>query len=173
MLLYLKFPHLLSSQFEAYVDEDPVIDRFNSHRIVLSINWQASRMLQGQLLWIYSPAVFCFPSEALYAEPTFCLHSIFRPQGHHSVICLGFQHQKKLQLHPKTQYKGILRSWYYRGTKLHNSKYNNIKSKFVVSCLYMRSLQLFGKEKASLHYCFGAIFAVSETADWDHYYWIF
>ena len=51
-MCYLKFPHLLSSQFEAYVDEDPLIDRFNSHRIVLSINWQAARMLQGQLLWI-------------------------------------------------------------------------------------------------------------------------
>ena len=40
------------------------------HRIVLSIKWQAARMLQGQLLWICSPAVLCFPSEALYAEPT-------------------------------------------------------------------------------------------------------
>ena len=85
-MCYLKFPHLLSSQFEAYVDEDPLIDRFNSHRIVLSINWQAARMLH-QLYFVLQVRLFM-------QSPPSCLHSIFRRQGHHSVICLGFQHQK-------------------------------------------------------------------------------
>ena len=38
-------------------------------------------------------------------SPPSCLHSIFRPQGHHSVICLGFQHQKSFSCNQKLNTK--------------------------------------------------------------------
>ena len=37
---------------------------------------------------------FAFQVRLFMQSPPSCLHSIFRPQGHHSVICLGFQHRK-------------------------------------------------------------------------------
>ena len=93
--VYLKFPHLLCSQFEAYVDEDPLIDRFNSHRICAEHQLASCQNATGPVAMdMLHQLYFAFQVRLFMQSPPSCLHSIFRPQGHHSVICLGFQHQK-------------------------------------------------------------------------------